>query len=91
VKTRNRVAPSEQPEALAARQREHRLLVRVRPKLPVEANADPWEIANEALDVVDRLKFDWTRPHHRRLGKHVEDLELVAELIRRLAFGPADL
>jgi hypothetical protein len=76
---------SETPEALAARQREHRLMVRVRPKMPVEPNADPWLIAHEALDALDRLR-------HPKLYKHSrsaeEDFELVAEQLRRLCWGP---
>jgi hypothetical protein len=90
VRSRNRNAPSEMPEALAARQREHRLMVRVRPKMPVEPNADPWLVADEALDALDRVRLDFGRPHHRRRGKAVEDLDLVSELVRRLCWGPED-
>jgi hypothetical protein len=83
-------APSEMPDALAARQREHRLRVRVRPKLPVASNADPWLVADEALDALDRLRQAWSRPHRRRDRAVVEDFELAAELLRRLAWGPED-
>jgi len=78
--------PSERPEALAARQREHRLRERIRPKVPVASNADPWVIADQALDALDRI-----RPLHRNQGRALEDLDEAAELLRRLAWGPEDL
>jgi hypothetical protein len=64
-------------------------MVRVRPKMPVESNADPWLIAEEALDAVDRLR----KPslYGGRSSSREEDLEFIAERIRRLAFGPEDL
>jgi len=77
--------PSEQPEALAARQREHRLRKRVQPKEPVLANVDPWLVADEGLDALDRI-----RPLLRRQGRAREDLEMAAERLRRLAWGPED-
>jgi hypothetical protein len=79
-------SPSEMPEALAARQREHRLKERVRPKMPVDAHADPWLIAVEGLDALDRV-----RPNVRHGGQAWEDLEVAAERLRRLAWGPAEL
>jgi len=73
------------PDALAARQREHRLRERVRPMEPVSANADPWQIADQALDLLDR-----TRLRLVRLKMSIDDLDEVAELCRRLAWGPQD-
>jgi hypothetical protein len=75
------------PDALAARQREHRLRERVRPREPVSSNADPWLIADEALDAVDRLRKPGLYGPRRSA---VEDCELVAELIRRLCWGPGE-
>jgi hypothetical protein len=80
-----RDAPSDMPEALAARQREHRLRERVRPKLPVESNADPWIVCGEGLDAIDRIRF---LLHPR--GQALEELDIVAERLRRLAWGPED-
>jgi hypothetical protein len=77
--------PSETPEALAARQREHRLRERVRPAEPVAPNADPWLIADEALDLLDR-----TRLRLVRLKMSIDDIDQAAELLRRLAWGPED-
>jgi hypothetical protein len=87
VKTR--LSASDQPEALAARQREHRLRVRVRPKLPVDSRADPWLIAEEALDALDRLRTPVL--YGARENSRDEDFDLVAERIRRLCWGPEDL
>src|SRR6266542_2621198 len=72
------------PEALSARQREHRLRERVRPKMPVDAHADPWIVADEGLDALDRI-----RPLLRRSGQAWEELEVAAERLRRLAWGPS--
>jgi hypothetical protein len=76
------------PEALAERQREHRLRERVRPTEPPEPNADPWLIADEALDAVDRLRKP-SFAGDRGISRD-EDFELVAELIRKLCWGPED-
>jgi hypothetical protein len=84
VRQRPRSA-SDEPEALAARQREHRLRERVRPKLPVDAQADPWIVADEGLHALDRI-----RPLLRRSGQAWEELEVAAERLRRLAWGPED-
>jgi hypothetical protein len=78
-------ARSDMPDALAARQREHRLRERMRPKHPLAANADPWLVADEALDCLDRI-----RPLLAVGGVARGDLELAAELVRRLAWGPED-
>jgi len=87
VKQSTRRAPSDEPYALAERQREHRLRERVRPKMPVDSNADPWVVASEGLDAVDRLR----RPsmYGERGSSTKIDLELVAERLRQLAWGPS--
>ncbi len=77
---------SERPEALAARQREHRLQERVKPKQPAPPNTDPWLIADEALDLLDRAE---RRLRHLRLP--ADELEEIGELLRRLAWGPEEV
>ena len=61
------------------RRRQHRLEKRVRPANPPRANADPWIIADEALDLLDR-------PHHplRGLGLPTADLDEIAERMKQL-------
>jgi len=51
----------------------------------VLANVDPWLVADEGLDALDRI-----RPLLRRQGRAREDLEMAAERLRRLAWGPED-
>jgi hypothetical protein len=72
------------PEALAARQREHRLRQKVWPRGERPApNADPWQLAAEALDLLDGLRREL-----RPAGRAVLDLEQAMERIRQLATGP---
>jgi hypothetical protein len=85
VGVKQRTAPSDQPDALSARQRERRLRERIRPKEPAATNADPWQIADEALDLLDT-----TRLRLVRLKMSIDDIDEVAELLRRLAWGPED-
>jgi hypothetical protein len=73
------------PGALAARQREHRLRKRVWPRERPSRNADPWLIADEALDLLDGI-----RKELRPTGKAVLDLEQAQELVKQLAVGPED-
>ncbi len=82
---KSRLSASDQPEALAARQREHRLRERIRPKLPVLPNADPWVVCDEGLDAIDRIRF-LVHPQ----GQVLEELDLAAERLRRLAWGPEE-
>jgi predicted RNA polymerase sigma factor len=81
----SRRAPSESPEALAARQREHRLRERVWPRERPPANCDPWLLASEALDLMDAV-----RKELRPMGRAILDLEQAQELVRQLAVGPED-
>jgi hypothetical protein len=79
----SRRVPSETPEALAARQREHRLRERVWPRERPQANADPWLLAAEALDFLDGIRRE-LRPR----GRAILDLEQAMELVKQLAVGP---
>ena len=72
------------PDALAARQRAHRLRKRVWPEMRPPANADPWLIADEALDLLDGIRRE-LRP-----GKAVLDVDQAQELVKQLAVGPED-
>ncbi len=74
---------SESPEALVARQRAHRLEKRVRPKVVAASNADPWVIADQALDSLDRI-----RPLLAKFGAAREDLDQAVEALKQLAWGP---
>jgi hypothetical protein len=80
-------AASEQPAALAARQREHRLRVHVRPQEPAGPHDDPWLICADALDAVDRLRTK--RSVGYGFTSIEEDLELIEERCRQLAWGPS--
>jgi hypothetical protein len=53
--------------------------------MPVDGQADPWIVADEGLDALDRI-----RPLLRRSGQAWEELEVAAERLRRLAWGPED-
>ena len=77
---------SDEPDALAARQREHRLRERIQPKHPLAANADPWIVADEALDCLEEI-----RPYLAQLRGPTDRLDQAIELIKQLAFGPAEL
>jgi len=79
---------SDEPDALAARQREHRLRERMRPKVPLAANADPWLVADEALDCLDRVRQYLVAAG---LRNPVADLDQAQELVKRLAWGPESL
>ena len=74
---------SDAPEALSARQREHRLRVRVEPRERPPSNADPWLLAEEALDLLDGLRRELSP-----VGRAVRDLEQAQELLKQLAVGP---
>jgi ParB-like chromosome segregation protein Spo0J len=85
VKTKKPSA-SDEPDALAARQREHRLRERIQPKHPLAPNADPWIVADEALDCLEEI-----RPFLQGMKTPTERLDQAMELIRQLAFGPEEL
>ena len=75
---------ADDPEAMTARQRHHRLQERVRPKHPLPANADPWEVAEEALELLEAIR-------RQNMGPAIS--ELFAELeekIRQLAWVEAE-
>jgi len=84
-KTKKRSA-SDEPDALAARQREHRLRERIQPKTPLAPNADPWIVADEALDCLEEI-----RPFLTQLRGPTDRLDQAMELIRQLAWGPEEL
>jgi hypothetical protein len=67
-------------------------MVRVRPKLPVDWNADPWLVALEGLEAIERVKAWIERPS--AFGKSrasvQEELDTAMERLRRLAWGPED-
>jgi hypothetical protein len=67
-------------------------MVRVRPKMPPEANADPWLLADEGLDALERVKAWVHTPTHLGKGRAAiqEELDLAMERLRRLAWGPED-
>jgi hypothetical protein len=52
----------------------------------VDSNADPWLVADEGLDALDRVRL-LAHPQ----GQVLEELDLAAERLRRLAWGPAEL
>jgi hypothetical protein len=85
VKTKKPSA-SDEPDALAARQREHRLRERIQPKHPLAPNADPWIVADEALDCLEEI-----RPFLAQLRGPTDRLDQAMELIKRLAWGPEEL
>jgi hypothetical protein len=85
VKTKKPSA-SDEPDALAARQREHRLRERIQPKHPLAPNADPWIVADEALDCLEEI-----RPFLVQLRGPTDRLDQAIELIKQLAFGPEEL
>jgi hypothetical protein len=80
---------SDEPDALAARQREHRLKERMRPKTPLAINptsgllyADPWVVADEALDCLEEI-----RPFLAQLRGPTNRLDQAIELLKRLAWA----
>jgi hypothetical protein len=77
---------SDEPDALAARQREHRLRERIQPKHPLAPNADPWIVADEALDCLEEI-----RPFLTQLRGPTDRLDQAIELIKQLAYGPEQL
>jgi hypothetical protein len=77
---------SDEPDALAARQREHRLRERIQPKHPLAPNADPWIVADEALDCLEEI-----RPFLAQLRGPTDRLDQAIELIKQLAYGPEEL
>jgi len=85
IKTKKPSA-SDEPEALAARQREHRLRERIQPKHPLAPNADPWIVADEILDCLEFI-----RPFLQGMKTPTERLDQAIEGVRRLAWGPEEL
>jgi hypothetical protein len=79
---------SDEPDALAARQREHRLRERMKPKHALAPNADPWIVADEILDCLE-----FVRVHLEAIGMKtpLERLDQAVEGVKRLAWGPTEL
>jgi hypothetical protein len=67
------------------RQQRHRLTTLVRPREPAPAGVDPWLLAEQAVRALGRVRSALPPSSSR-----VDDLELAAEVIRRLAWGPDD-
>jgi hypothetical protein len=82
---RKRAAPSTSREAARARQRRHRLKEALTPTEPPPANADPWEIAKEAVGALNKVRAGVA--HNPIL---TEQVDLAAERVRWLAIGPQD-
>jgi hypothetical protein len=82
---RQRTAPSTSKAAATARQRRHRLLVALTPTEPPPPEADPYELAREAIIALNLLRSGVA--HSEVLTMK---LELVAERVRWLAIGPQD-
>jgi hypothetical protein len=85
VKTKKPSA-SDEPDALAARQRWHRLRERIKPKHPMASNANVWIVADEALDCLEEI-----RPFLAQLRGPTDRLDQAIELIKQLAYGPESL
>jgi len=88
---RQRVATLERREAWRERtlneferdrQRVHRLKANVKPRKSADPNVDPFELAYEALRLLATIKTAIKK------ADQLEQLEQVAEALRRLAYGP---
>jgi hypothetical protein len=75
-------SPSAGKKAARIRQQRHRLLSRLRPREPA-SSFDPLALGFEALDALGRVRA--TLPGNRRA---LAEIDLVAERIRRLSWGP---
>jgi hypothetical protein len=82
VEAKRRDRAPEPGEQLVARQRQHRLEVRVRPEQPATSNCDPWQLCDEGLEALDRIGQEL--PLH---GRATADLRLARERLRQLAWG----
>jgi hypothetical protein len=69
-------------EAARIRQQRHRLLTQLRPREPA-SSFDPLELGFEALTALSRVRA--TLPGNRMAQG---EMDLVAERIRRLSWGP---
>lgn len=79
-------SPSDAALNARERQRRHRLLEAVRPREGAPPGTDPYELAREALFHLSRLRTV-VRSHERLLP----DLAAAEELVRELAWGPAEV
>lgn len=70
--------------AWQARQRNHRLMDRLRPRRPAPPGADPLELAARVLEVLEELRGVAALSS---AAVHL-DLEEAADLVRALAWGP---
>ena len=70
------------------RQRAHRLKAKVRPKQPSDPTADPWELAHEAISELETVRLMFRARGAK--AEQYERLDLIAETLRRLAWGPTD-
>ncbi len=82
---RKRTSPSASKEAATARQRKHRLLEALKTDKPAPPDADPYELAREAIIALNLLRAGVV--HNENLTMKIE---LVAERVRWLAIGPGD-
>lgn len=73
------------PEAMAARQRRHRLVIETRPEQFASADTDPLTLGKEALEALRRVR--------QALGAQAAGrayLDEAAELVKQLAHGPQE-
>jgi hypothetical protein len=72
----------------AARVQRYRLKERIRPRSPNPRGSDPWQLADEALKLLNGLRAHVQHaPDRIHMRNHIED---VMDLVRRLAWGPGD-
>jgi hypothetical protein len=72
-------------EAVKLRQQRSRLRRIVQPHEPAPADVDPWQLAEQAVRALARV-----RSALPRTSSHVEDIERTIELVRQLSWGPQD-
>jgi hypothetical protein len=83
---RAKKAFSDAPEALAERQRWHRLKENTKPRQPVDSYVNPLQLCFDTLQTLRRIRGAIRSTSH--VG--VEEVEFVAETLRRLAWAEED-
>jgi hypothetical protein len=78
-----RKPPSSSAKHATERQRTHRLRDRLRPQTPCAPDADPWEIANDILLSLAKVRAGITNTDL------LLELEAAEEGVRQLAWGPS--
>jgi hypothetical protein len=82
---RRRTAFSDAPEALAERQRWHRLKEKTKPKEPPDPNTNPLQLAFDALQHLNHVQASVRS--NSRARDHIEQVE---EALKQLAWGPGE-